>query len=334
MKPGRSPGFLFYGEDMKRVMIVDAYNQFIRGYIVDPSKNPNGSPIGGIRTFINIFNKLTREIKPDLLVLVWDGKGGSKKRRSMNKNYKAGRKPPRTNWTQVGMGEEELLDNKVWQQMRVIEYLNQTPVIQFMEPLVEADDVISYIKNNSIFEDWQKVIVSADKDFIQLLDDKTILHRPIQKEYLNKNSIVEKFNIHPTNFALARAIVGDSSDNLPGVPRVGLPTVAKKFPFLKEEKTHYLDSILAECNKPENNQKVYTNILESKELIENNYDIMQLSSPMLSIQAKQGVDDTFEQYKPHYNQTEMRKRMLKDGVLTVSTTDLEQRFNHIITSFS
>jgi len=319
---------------MKRVMIVDAYNQFIRGYIVDPSKNPNGSPIGGIRTFINICNKLTREIKPDLLVLVWDGKGGSKKRRSMNKNYKGGRKPPRTNWTQVGMGEEEIIDNKVWQQTRVIEYLNQTPVIQFMEPLVEADDVISYIKNTPMFSDWQKVIVSADKDFIQLLDDKTILHRPIQKEYLNKNSVVDKFDIHPTNFALARAIVGDSSDNLPGVPRVGLPTVAKKFPFLKEEKTHYLDSILEECNKPENKQKVYTNILESKELIQNNYDIMQLSSPMLSIQAKQGIDDTFEQYKPQYNQTEMRKRMLQDGVLTVSTTDLEQRFNHIITSFS
>jgi len=267
-------------------------------------------------------------------VLVWDGKGGSKKRRAMNKNYKAGRKPPRTNWTQVGMDEEDILDNKVWQQMRVIEYLNQTPVIQFMEPLVEADDVISYIKNNPIFEEWQKVIVSADKDFIQLLDDKTILHRPIQKEFLNKHAIVEKFKIHPTNFALARAIVGDASDNLPGVPRVGLETVSKRFPFLKEEATYYLEHILEECEKPQNKQKVYANILENRELIENNYDIMQLSSPMLSIQAKQGVDDTFEQYKPHYNQTEVRKLMLQDGVLTVTTTDLEQRFNHIIASFS
>ena len=319
---------------MKRMMIVDAYNQFIRGYIVDPSKNPNGSPIGGMRTFINILNKLTREIKPDLMVLVWDGKGGSKKRRSMNKNYKGGRKPPRTNWSQVGMDQEDIVDNKVWQQMRVIEYFNQTPVIQFMENLVEADDVISYVKNSSTFNDWQKVIVSADKDFIQLLDDKTILHRPIQKEYLNKNAVVEKFRIHPTNFALARAIVGDSSDNLPGVPRVGLETVAKRFPFLKEEHTYYLSSILEECTRPENKQKVYTNILDSKELIENNYDIMQLSSPMLSIQAKRGIDETFEHYKPHYNQTEMRKMMIRDGVLTVATTDLEQRFNNIITSFS
>ena len=319
---------------MKRVMIVDAYNQFIRGYIVDPSKNPNGSPIGGIRTFVNILNKLTREIRPDLIVLVWDGKGGSKKRRAMNKDYKGGRKPPRTNWSQVGMDENDVIDNKVWQQMRVIEYLNQTPIIQFMENLVEADDVISYVKNSSTFTEWQKVIVSADKDFIQLLDDKTILHRPIQKEYLNKNTVVEKFKIHPTNFALARAIVGDSSDNLPGVPRVGLETVAKRFPFLKQEQTHYLSSVLEECRRPENKQKVYASILESKELIESNYNIMQLSSPMLSIQAKQGIDDTFEQYEPHYNQTEMRKMMLQDGVLTVATADLEQRFNNIITSFS
>ena len=232
------------------------------------------------------------------------------------------------------MADEDIMDNKVWQQMRVIEYFNQTPVIQFMEPLVEADDVISYIKNNSMFSEWQKVIVSADKDFIQLLDDKTILHRPIQKEYLNKNNIVEKFGIHPTNFALARAIVGDSSDNLPGVPRVGLETVAKRFSFLKEEKTYYLDHIIEECDKPENKQKVFSNIKENKELIKNNYDIMQLSSPMLSVQAKQGIDDTFEQYKPQYNQTEIRKLMLQDGVLTVTTTDLEQRFNNIITSFS
>jgi 5'-3' exonuclease len=151
---------------------------------------------------------------------------------------------------------------------------------------------------------------------------------------LNKKDVVEKFGIHPNNFALARAIVGDSSDNLPGVPRVGMETVAKRFSFLREENTYYLSDIIEECENPENKQKVFSNIIENKHLIKNNYDIMQLSSPMLSIQAKQSIDDTFEQYQPHYNQTEIRKLMLQDGVLTVSTTDLEQRFNNIITSFS
>ena len=319
---------------MKRVMIVDAFNQFIRGYIVDPSKSPNGQPIGGMRTFINILNKITREVRPDLIVVVWDGKGGSAQRRAMNKNYKAGRKPLRTNWSTEEMTPQDTDNNKLWQQLRVVEYLNYTPVIQFMEPEVEADDVISYVKNTSIFSEWQKVIISADKDFIQLLDDKTVLHRPIQKEYLNKNSIVEKFNIHPNNFALARAMVGDPSDNLPGVPRVGLGTVAKRFPFLREEKIFYLSDIVEECEKPENNQQIFANIIEQQKLVKFNYDMMQLSSPMLSIQSKARIDETFQEYTPSYNQTEVRKLMISDGVLTVNMQDLEQRFNNIIASFS
>ena len=316
-------------------MIVDAYNQFIRGYIVDPSKNPNGQPIGGMRTFINILNKITREIKPDMIAVVWDGRGGSKKRRAMNKSYKAGRKPPRTNWSQVGLDENDIKDNKVWQQMRVIEYLNQTPILQFMEPEVEADDVISYIKNSPMFSDWQKVIVSADKDFIQILDNKTLLFRPIQKEVLNINSVIEKYGIHPRNFAVARAMAGDASDNLSGVPRVGLGTVAKRFPFLKTDKDYYISDILQESKNPENMRlKVYQNILDSEDVIRQNYDIMQLSSPQMSVQSKNRIDDTFQGFEPKYNQTEMRKLMIKDGVLTVNMQDIEQRFNSIIASFS
>jgi DNA polymerase-1 len=320
---------------MKRVMIVDAFNQFLRGYIVDPSKNPNGNPIGGMRTFINILNKITRETRPDMIVVVWDGQGGSRKRRAMNKNYKAGRKPLRVNWDSDGMTPQDTDNNKLWQQLRVIEYLNQTPIVQFMEPEVEADDVISYIKSSTTFEDWQKVIVSADKDFIQLLDDKTLLFRPIQKEILNTNMVIEKYGIHPRNFALARAMAGDPSDNLAGVPRVGLGTVAKRFPFLKGSEDYYIADILKESSNPDNQRlKVYQNVLDSEEVIKENYDIMQLSSPQLSIQCKTRIDKTFEEYQPHYNQTEVRKLMLQDGVLTVNMSDLEQKFNDIITSFS
>jgi DNA polymerase-1 len=320
---------------MKRVMIVDAFNQFLRGYIVDPSKNPNGQPIGGMRTFINIMNKITREIEPDMIVVVWDGQGGSKKRRAMNKNYKAGRKPLRVNWSSDEMTAQDTDNNKLWQQLRVVEYLNQTPIIQFMEAEVEADDVISYVKSSSMFEDWQKVIVSADKDFIQLLDDKTLLFRPIQKEVLNKNSVIEKFGIHPRNFALARAMAGDPSDNLPGVPRVGMGTIAKRFSFLSEEKDYFVSDLIEECQNSENqNLKIYTNVIESEQLIKENYNIMQLSSPQISPQSKNRIDETFEGYKPHYNQTEVRKLMIQDGVLTVNMQDLEQKFNDIITSFS
>ena len=226
-------------------------------------------------------------------------------------------------------------NNKLWQQLRVVDYLNQTPIVQFMEPAVEADDVISYIKSSSMFESWQKVIVSADKDFIQLLDDKTLLFRPIQKEILTKKTVLEKFGIHPRNFALARAMAGDTSDNLAGVPRVGLGTVAKRFPFLKEDRDYYVSDILDSSSKLENKKlKVYQNIMNSGPLIRENYKIMQLYAPSISPQSRNRIDEVFESYQPLFNKTELRKLMLQDGVLTVNTSSLEQKFNDIISSFS
>ena len=78
----------------------------------------------------------------------------------------------------------------------------------------------------------------------------------IQNEVLNKKRIVEKFGIHPTNFALARAIVGDKSDNLDGIKGVGLPTIAKRLPFLAEEKTYSIDEVTSFCENSNSTLKV------------------------------------------------------------------------------
>ena len=65
---------------MKRVLIVDALNAYLRAYIVDPSLSSNGQPIGGVKGFLKILQKLVRETKPDQVVVAWDGPGGSRKR--------------------------------------------------------------------------------------------------------------------------------------------------------------------------------------------------------------------------------------------------------------
>lgn len=319
---------------MKKLMIVDAQNQFIRAYIVDPSTSTNGMPIGGLKGFMKILNKLCREIKPDAVAVVWDGEGGSKKRRSMNKNYKAGRKPPRLNRYQTNLTEEQQYENRIWQQTRAIEYLNETPIMQFYVPLVEADDVISLIKNQAVYRDWKKVIVSSDKDFIQLLDDQTLLFRPTQSEILNKTRVVEKYSIHPNNFALARAIVGDPSDNLKGVPGVGLPTLAKRFPFLAEEEEVYLDDVLNLCSSllKETKVKVFQKILDHEQEIRSNYKIMQLSSPQISIQSKNKISQVCQEFEPMTNKTQLLRYMVEDGMGQVSFNDLYSTFSRICTS--
>ena len=110
---------------------------------------------------------------------------------------------------------------------------------------VEADDVIAYVVQHKKYEEWEKVIVSSDKDFFQLISDDCKLYRPIQDQLVDYPTLVENFKIHPRNFALARSLVGDKSDNLPGVPRVGLKTVASKFPFLNESKQYEVEDIMS-----------------------------------------------------------------------------------------
>jgi 5'-3' exonuclease len=297
----------------KRLLIIDALNMYFRAYIVNPSLSSNGDPIGGLMGFLKILQKLIRETKPDGIVICWDGAGGSKKRKSINKKYKAGRKPIRLNRSIRNLSEQEELKNKVWQQTRLVEMLNELPIIQLMLESVEADDIISCVANHKLYDSWQKVIVSSDKDFFQLCDDETIVFRPTQNEVLNKHAIVEKFGIHPTNFALARAIVGDKSDNLDGVPGVGMPTVAKRLPFLKEEKTFTIDDVVEYCKQVEKPVNAHSNIVENTSVIHENYKLMQLYVPSISVQGRRFINETLKDFKPEFNKTGIQAMMIEDG---------------------
>ena len=312
---------------MKRVMVIDALNMYFRAYIVDPSLSTNGQPIGGLKGFLKILQKLTREINPDKIIICWDGAGGSKKRKRLVKDYKAGRKPIRLNRDIRNMSENEEIENKVWQQTRLIEYLNSIPTIQLMLEDVEADDIISYAVQHSSLKGWQKIIVSSDKDFYQLCDNETVVFRPIQKEVMNKPRIIKEFGIHPTNFALARAIAGDKSDNLPGVDGVGLPTVAKRLPFLVNDKSYTLDDIYDYCSKINSGIKAYENIVEQIDKVKLNYSMMQLYSPSMSIQGKTKTKYALENFEYHFNKTEVRKMMIQDGFGEWNWADLFGKLN-------
>lgn len=315
---------------MKRVMIIDALNQFLRAYIVNPTITPNGEPVGGTAGFLKILQKLCRDIKPDKIIICWDGQGGSSRRKAVNKNYKSGRKPLRLNRDVKCLTEEQELQNKIWQQIRLVDYLNNFPITQLMFESIEADDVISFVCQAPVFQDWQKVIVSSDKDFFQLLDDKTVVLRPTQNEILNKNMIIEKFGIHPTNFALARAIVGDKSDNLEGVPGIGLPTVAKRLPFLSEAKTYSIGEVNKYCRFVESDLKAYQSILDNENTVKENYKLMQLYSPSVSIQTKNEIKNIIKNTELTFDKTNTDGMMLEDGISKTSWLDLFITFKKII----
>ena len=157
-----------------------------------------------------------------------------------------------------------------------MEYLNQMPISQTMLPAVEADDVIAYVSRLPSLNGWQKVIVTSDKDFFQLCDDETVVLRPIQKKVINTNRLLEEFSIHPTNMALARAIAGDKSDNLPGIRGVGLGTIKKRFPFFADAEFCTIDKLMGFCETSGTELKVYQQIIEGREVIEENLSLIHI----------------------------------------------------------
>ena len=140
---------------------------------------------------------------------------------------------------------------------------------------------------------------------------------------------MQEHGIHPTNFALARAIVGDKSDNLIGVPGVGLKTVAKRFTFLAEERDVSIPELIEFCSHQESKVKAFQAIIANEELIKDNYSLMQLYSPSLSIQAKQRIDWSINEFDFEFNKTETDLMMITDGIADNHWADLFQGFRRM-----
>ena len=131
------------------------------------------------------------------------------------------------------------------------------------------------------------------------------------------------------NMALARAIIGDASDNLPGIRGVGFGTVAKRLGFLASENTCTIDKVIDHCENIESHLKVYTNIVDNKELIEHNFRLMQLYVPQMSYQAKRTVDQAVEDFSFSFNQTAIIKMMRNDGFGELNWETLKTHLNKI-----
>ena len=307
---------------MKRLLIIDGLNMFLRSYIINPTMDPKGIAIGGCIGFLKSLQKCVRDYEPDEIIIAWDGHGGSAKKRSMNKNYKEGRKPLRFNRRMITLNPEDQEKNKAYQQIRTMQYLNELPIIQIMIDHVEADDVIAYLVQHKKYKSYNKLIVSSDKDFYQLVDENTAVFRPIQKKVMTLPTLLEEFGIHPMNFALARAIAGDPSDNLKGVPRVGLKTVAKKFESLRLDRSIELQEILSACNKVKKQLQAHKNILSHKELIKVNYNIMQLYKPNIGTTNRRRVDYSIKEFEFEYNKINFVKLLFEDGQGSINLVDL------------
>jgi DNA polymerase-1 len=247
----------------------------------------------------------------------------------MNSDYKGGRKPVRFNRRMVELPEDKEEANKGYQMIRLMEYLNEMPVIQLVADFTEADDIIALVINHPRYSDWKKTIISSDKDFFQLCREDVQIYRPIQKKIVTQQSVIDEFSIHPNNFALARAIAGDSSDNLPGIKGAGLKTIAKRFPWLVREDEYVVADIIRDCAMQGKKLKLHESIESNEKLIKDNYAIMQLQHPNIRPLNRELINKAVVDFEPFFDKIKFTQMLFEDDAGTHNFSDLLQVFRKI-----
>ena len=291
-----------------KILIIDGTNNFVRNYVIVPLMNMNGELNGGVIGFLRSLGSFVRLTQPDRIIISWDGPGGSKKRRAILKDYKEGRKPLRLNRSELNTEDSD--DNKRQQRIRLGEYLSDLPVYQISVSDIESDDTIAYLVK--MFPHDEKVIVSNDKDFFQLIGDKVSMYSPTKKEFVSSERVFADFGVYPINFAIARAIVGDPSDNLKGIRGIAFKKLIKLFPFMSSPEKTTLSYLFEYC---EQQGEKYKRFVDGKQIIIDNYKVMQLCDPLIGMASIHKIEDSLSK-DVAFNATSFRVKTFQDGVTT------------------
>ncbi len=205
---------------MKKLVIIDGKSVFYRGYYAMGNlATSKGEPTSGVYGFAVIAMEIVRNIQPDQVVVAWDkARTSTAKRLAIFKDYKAGRvRPPEDFYAQIPL-LRELISALSWGFMEVDEY--------------EADDIIGTLARQADEAgDYMTYIVSSDLDMLQIVDENTKMYRILRGfsdlEEMDIPAIEEKYGILKSQFLDLKALKGDNSDNIPGVPGIGEKTAVK-----------------------------------------------------------------------------------------------------------
>tara|TARA_R100001015_G_C4594982_1_gene150230 strand:- start:127 stop:1182 length:1056 start_codon:yes stop_codon:yes gene_type:complete len=297
-----------------RILLIDGLNTFIRSFAVNPSSNDDGVHIGGMTGFLQSIGYAIRNIRPTRVIICWDGKGGSTRRRKMFPDYKANRRV-RTRLTRMSnygnVGDEQIAMGQ--QIRRLTQYLETLPVTVMATENIEADDAIAYICEQ-IYPESQKFIMSTDKDYLQLVNDKVQVWSPTKKKFYFQETILEEFGVPANNFLEYRTLLGDSSDNIPGIKGTGLKTLQKRLPIIFGDKKITIDDILRQAEDNKSDAKILATIAESGDILRLNYKLMQLREVDISGHAKSSILDIVRRPIQRLNKPKFLTMFLEDKI--------------------
>lgn len=203
---------------MKKLAIIDGKSVFYRGYYAMPNlSTSNGTPTGGVFGFVSLSIELIKKLKPDYVAVAWDKKGTNiQKRKDIYPDYKAGRKPAPPDFYEQIPILHELLNAFGWPLYEIDGY--------------EADDIMATFSREASEKGISTDLITSDLDALQALGPNVQVYALknglSNLEKFDVKSFEEKYGIKVNQFLDYKSLVGDSSDNIPGVAGIGKKTAA------------------------------------------------------------------------------------------------------------
>ena len=270
-----------------KTLLVDGDNLFKIGFHGVRDLFVEGNHIGGVFHFINTLRKQIDEHNYDKVLVFWDGDDNASVRRKLYPNYKMNRR--------VSMNEFKF-ESYTQQKERVKEYLEECFVRQVRANECESDDLIAYYCK--IAKDENKTILSADKDYFQIIDDTTSIYSPISKTTYKKGDKVKFGDVEfpHQNVLTLKILTGDKSDNISGILRLGEKTIVKFFPEILDSEVTY-DYILTKAKtllEEDSKNTTLKNLVSGKtkdgefgdDFFRTNQKIVDLQNPLISDEGK------------------------------------------------
>lgn len=307
-----------------RVLIIDGLNTYLRIFSSVPVISDRGDHVGGVLGMLRSIAKDIRNFNPTRCIIVFDGKGGSNRRRKILPEYKQNRTGKFNLRRDFFSTEEEENESRRRQLIRVIQYLDLLPVQVICMDNIEADDVIANMTMQYFHNKSAKIrIVSTDRDFLQLVSNQVEVYSPVKKKLYNLETIESEFGIHPKNYLIYRILDGDTSDNIPGISGMGLKTLIKYYPEIKE-KIIDLQYLIEQSKNVKNSleggkkkpPKIYDTLLENEAILHRNMDLMQLQDTDIPSNSKVRIMEILQQPISSIDKITLRKLLIEDYLHT------------------
>ena len=214
----------------ENLILIDGSSFLFRAYhAVPPLTNPQGEPTNAIYGVSNMLRKLISDYKSDYITVVFDAPGKTF-RNDLYDQYKAHRPP--------------MPDDLRVQIQPLHDLIRAMGLPLIMESGVEADDVLGALAQHAAQQGFNVIISTGDKDMAQLVTEDIILENTMSNTRLDIQGVIDKFGVRPEQIIDYLALMGDSSDNIPGVPKVGPKTASK---WLEQYQT--LENLVANADK-------------------------------------------------------------------------------------